>query len=121
MERSNDRTPTLVVVANVIHTGDAGVLWNCVGAHGGIFRRGKSDVFHPSKRHRKRFGVTQRSGCRNVCGFADTALAKGTIMGLNRHPDPLRWNISHNPTQDSEGGMIILVLVEVRWGGGTTT
>ena len=103
MEKFNNQTPTLVVVANTTHIGDARALGSCVDAHEGIFRRGKPDVFHPSKRHRKRFGVTQRSRCKNVCGFVDTAFAKGTIMGLNRHPNPSGWNISRYPTWASEG------------------
>lgn len=49
MEKPNNQTPTLVVVANIIHVGGARALGNCVDAHEGIFRRGKSDVCSPTE------------------------------------------------------------------------
>jgi len=47
MEKPNNRTPTLVVVANIVHVGGARALGNCVDPHDGLFCRGKPDVFSP--------------------------------------------------------------------------
>ena len=103
MEKPNIQTPTLVVVANIIHVGGARALGNCVDAHEGIFRRGKPDVCSPAETTPEEVrcnAKNQPAGDRDagMCDFGDSALAKGTIRGLNRHPNPSGRNIiSHSP------------------------
>jgi len=100
MEKPNNQTLTLVVLANIIHVGGAGSLGNCVS------RCPREDIsprkvrcFSPVETTPEEVRCNAKNphtGCMRLRGL-HPCLAKETIRGLNRHPNPSRWNTSHYP------------------------